>query len=230
MKPRAIYLIRHGESEGNIDEGIYKRVPDWQINLTKKGERQAQEAGKKLLDDVQAELSKVTFDDKVNETLRRISRPPIMFYVSSLNRARQTAKIINGFFNAEMREDPRLREQEFGNYAEPKFIKKIARERKKFSIFYYRIPMGESGADLYDRQTTVLETLHRDFAKEDFPHTAGIVSHGLTMKAFLMRWYHWPAEDFDGYKTPKNCEIIKMQLNEKGKYDLITPLIRRPNE
>lgn len=32
--PRRIILVRHGESEGNVDESMYCRVPDPKISLT----------------------------------------------------------------------------------------------------------------------------------------------------------------------------------------------------
>ena len=54
MKPNFIYLIRHGESEGNVDNSVYTHTPDWKINLTKKGEEQATEAGIKLAKDLAA--------------------------------------------------------------------------------------------------------------------------------------------------------------------------------
>ena len=53
--------------------------------------------------------------------------------------------------------------------------------------FYYRIPDGESGADVYDRVSTFLETLYRDFAKPDYPENTIIVTHGMTLRLFFMR-------------------------------------------
>jgi len=53
-----------------------------------------------------------------------------------------------------------------------------------------------------------------------------IVSHGLTIKVFLMRWFHWSVEEFENYKTPQNCDVIKMKLCE-DRYTLLTPLRKR---
>jgi broad specificity phosphatase PhoE len=217
LKPQAIYLVRHGESEGNIDEGIYKTIPDWQIGLTPKGKKQAVEARHILYKDIQENLPIPNWGN----------RAAAFIYSSPLRRAKQTAETINCSFKAKIFYDPRLREQEWGNYAEDQIVKKVAKERKRFSTFYYRMPNGESGADVYDRVTTVLDTMFRDFAKENFPWNVIIVSHGLTIKAFLMRWFHWDPQDFDNYRNLKNCEIVKMLMNDKGKYDLVTPLRKR---
>ena len=46
--PKRIILIRHGESQGNIDETAYQNTPDWQIRLTEKGRAQAEQTGKIL--------------------------------------------------------------------------------------------------------------------------------------------------------------------------------------
>ena len=224
MKPQVIYLVRHGESHGNADQSLYKHTPDWKIELTEKGHEQAKKAAHELYQDIKSVKDHHHLSNVYSSAYRASTA---MFYSSPWIRARQTAVHLNEPFGAKIYEDPRLREQEWGNYAEDQFIKKIARERKKFGSFFYRMPYGESGADVYDRVTSFLDTLYRDFAKDDFPLTAVIVSHGLTIKSFIMRWFHESAEDFDAYKTPKNCEILKMVLGSNNKYTLVTPLRKR---
>jgi len=44
-----ILLIRHAESEGNVDKSIWCTTPDYLIPLSEKGIKQAQQAGKKKL-------------------------------------------------------------------------------------------------------------------------------------------------------------------------------------
>ena len=41
------------------------------------------------------------------------------------------------------REDPRLREQEWGNFQNPELMDEIMKERRKIGAFYYRFPTGE---------------------------------------------------------------------------------------
>jgi len=48
MKPRRIFLIRHGQSEGNIDVHIYNKKPDFSIRLTDKGKDEIRLSGEKL--------------------------------------------------------------------------------------------------------------------------------------------------------------------------------------
>ena len=48
-----VILIRHGESEGNVNFDIYRSTPDARIHLTQKGWTQAHEAGRSERDAAQ---------------------------------------------------------------------------------------------------------------------------------------------------------------------------------
>lgn len=50
-----------------------------------------------------------------------------------------------------MREECRVREQDFGNFQEEQRMKAIKETRERFGRFFYRFPEGESAADVYDR-------------------------------------------------------------------------------
>ena len=57
--------------------------------------------------------------------------------------------------------EPRIREQEFGNFQDSTRMKLYKRERWRFGRFYYRFPEGESGADVFDRVSTFCGSLKR---------------------------------------------------------------------
>ena len=48
MKPDKIFLVRHGESIGNVDKSIYAHTPDWKIPLTDNGLEQAELTSEKI--------------------------------------------------------------------------------------------------------------------------------------------------------------------------------------
>ncbi|CAI5480413.1 unnamed protein product [Closterium sp. Yama58-4] len=52
-----------------------------------------------------------------------------------------------------VREEPRLREQDFGNFQVQERMRQIKDMRQRFGRFFYRFPEGESSADVYDRVT-----------------------------------------------------------------------------
>lgn len=211
MKPKRIILIRHGQSQGNINKEIYKTVPDYALQLTSLGKQQAIEAGQKLKQLLEYET--------------------IKFYVSPFWRTRQTFQgIIEGLNthpNYPYYEDCRLREQEWsGKLREEGFDQYLERERDAYSHFYYRFEGGESVADLTDRISSFLNTLHRDFEKNDFPQNCIIVTHGMTMRAFIARWLHYTVEQFERLSNPKNCGMYILELQNDGKFQLI----EKPNE
>lgn len=45
-----------------------------------------------------------------------------------------------------------------------------------------------------------------------------IVSHGLTLRVFLMRWYKWTVEQFEGLNNFGNGGMLVMQTGDGGRY------------
>jgi broad specificity phosphatase PhoE len=210
MKPKRIILVRHGESEGNEDERLHASVPDYATNLTPRGIMQSREAGK--------------------EIKKLIGSESLYAYLSPYYRTRQTYQYIKECVEPNVQrafEDPRLREQDWGHLRHPDENEEIVQSRKSFSRFYYRIPDGESGADVYDRLSTFLETLYRDFEKPDYAENVLIVTHGLSLRLFLMRWFHWSVEEFEILLSPKNGQLIVMERQTDGRYKLMSELRKR---
>lgn len=137
--PKRIILARHGESEGNEDDTVLEYVPNHKIKLTKKGRRQAQSMGSRIREIVSEECGEWK----------------AFVYVSPLSRARETMEEVVGSLEKErvvgVREECRLREQHFGNFQKVEERRKIKRNRVRYGQFFYRVPNGESSADVYDR-------------------------------------------------------------------------------
>lgn len=186
-KPRLIILVRHGQSEGNStlfpstsplacyptnkytynyteNREIHQTVPDHRVKLTPEGWSQAHDAGRRL---------------------RSLLRPDdtLQFFTSPYRRTRETTEGILETLtsdetspspfrrnNIKVYEEPRLREQDFGNFqpcsAE---MERMWQERADYGHFFYRIPNGESAADAYDRVSGFNESLWRQFGEDDFP-------------------------------------------------------------
>jgi broad specificity phosphatase PhoE len=100
----------------------------------------------------------------------------------------------------------------------------VDKERDAYGIFYFRIPDGESAADVYDRVSDFFNTLFRDFEKPGFPPNAVMITHGMSIRLFLMRWFHYTVEEFEVLANPANCAIVLMELQENGKYKLVSRL------
>ncbi|CDR47631.1 CYFA0S35e00364g1_1 [Cyberlindnera fabianii] len=212
VRPRLIILVRHGESEGNCDKSVNQYIPNQKICLTQRGHRQAKEAGDKL-------KSLLKEDDSV------------LFYTSPYKRTRQTLEgLIDGIKDCgvsyKVHEEPRMREQDFGNFqSSAEEMEKIWQERAHYGHFFYRIPFGESAADVYDRCAGFNETLFRQFHSDKFPSVLVLVTHGIWARVFLMKWYRWTYEEFESLKNVPHCQLIMMEKDpETQKYNLRTKL------
>ncbi|GAU20627.1 hypothetical protein TSUD_230410 [Trifolium subterraneum] len=217
-RPRRIILVRHGESEGNVDESVYTRVPDPKIGLTKRGKVQAEECGQRIKNMIEK-------DSDENWQL--------YFYVSPYRRTLETLQSLARPFErsriAGFREEPRIREQDFGNFQNRELMKVEKAQRNLYGRFFYRFPNGESAADVYDRITGFRETLRADInigryqppGEKNFDVNLVIVSHGLTLRVFLMRWYKWTVEQFEGLTNFSNGGELVMERGYGGRYSLL---------
>jgi broad specificity phosphatase PhoE len=207
-----IFLIRHGESIQNVGKGNGIIDPD--IYLTDKGKRQAYTTGIKL--------KEYFLKNKIDTSNARM-------WVSPYLRTIQTAELINKSLNIKsVFEDPRIVEKDFGNFdglEETKWedIDSITLERMKNRYksvrgrFFSRLPNGESPFDVYNRISTFIETIFRDDKDPIF-----IVSHGVTIRCFIMRFLHKDLEWFYNESNPTNASVIMIYKDENNKYDYKT--------
>lgn len=200
--PKRIVLVRHGESTGNLDESEYTRTPDSQIPLTQNGHVQATQTGAMLRD---------LFDANDDPEYK------CFFYISPYRRSKQTALGIAQAFEKRhisgVREEPQLREQDFGNFQDLKQKKAEKRERQYFGRFFYRFPNGESGADVFDRITIFEDHMVRDIDAGRFNKDTNMIlcTHGLTLRLFLMRWFHWTVAEYERVANPANSTPIILE-------------------
>lgn len=163
-----------------------------------------------------------------------IKRNPksIQFFTSPYNRARQTCRsIIEGIKDVpgvtyKVNEEPRMREQDFGNFqSTSEQMEKVWQERAHYGHFFFRIPHGESAADVYDRIASFNETLFRQFQQENFPNILILVTHGIWARVFLMKWFRWSYEEFESLRNIPHCHYLIMKREAtSGKFILKTPL------
>ena len=228
LRPERIILVRHGQSEGNADRNAYSKTPDSKISLTEKGFAQGTVAG--------LQIRQLVGDESVR------------FFVSPYLRARQTLLAILQAFDGQsvqVSTEPRLREQDFGNFQDPDEMDSIFNERQVFGRFYYRFPNGEAGTDVFDRMASFITYLFRTMSQQAYfqgqgptpayfqgqgPTPAGqrnpaenyvLVTHGLLMRIFCMCYLRWTVQEFEQVWNPSNCEIWVLQkVADTGTYEL----------
>ena len=214
-----LILTRHGQSKGNVNIAEYMKVGDANVELTDLGWDQAYHAG----------LFLRKFYDTHGPLLPRLT-----VWTSSLLRTKQTTSgIVRGLGdyldNREYRlhEDPRLVEQSYGllshlsSLGSHRVTQKMVRDFLDLSEEFYRqqpftarVPFGESPQDAYTRIDLFLQTLRRDQEYQHIDHL--IVTHGATIKAFLMRWFHLPMDAWDKLATPRNSDVFCIERTPEG--------------
>lgn len=211
--PKRIILVRHGEIR---EQG--GGISPWHgTPLSGRGAEQAKQAGAAIRDVL--DRSCPSWKMYVYVSPYECSRSTLM----EMGRAFPKTRLIG------VREECRVREQDFGNFQDAQKMKQLKEIRNQFGRFFFRFPEGESGADVYDRVSSFLESMWRDIDMQRFRHEGEgeeeelnlmIVSHGLAIRIFLMRWFRWTVEQFERLKNPKNCEFRVMQLGDGGEYSL----------
>ncbi|GAA3065260.1 phosphoglycerate mutase [Actinokineospora globicatena] len=197
-----IILLRHGESLGNIDELAYCRIPDHALPLTPRGEAQARAEGTRLR--------------------ALLTGRPVAAYISPYVRTMRTFELLG--LPVERRvQEPRLREQDWGNLQDPVEQQVQKQKRHEFGHFFYRLAHGESGADVDDRVASFLSELEARVEHDpSHPDTALVVSHGLTMRLLCRRMFSWSIELFESLSNPPHCDH-RVLTHEDGKWTLDRP-------
>ena len=206
--PKDLFLVRHGESEGNLINKKFRETGDGslftenflnlhesQYNLTERGVEQAKLAGEWF-----KENNLVSFNRML---------------VSNNNRAMQTAAHLN-LGDAKWMIDFNLRERENGlfNVIHPTQRYANCTNQEKFhdsQPFLFRPPQGESMADVAQRIKIILDTMARECDGKDVI----IVCHGHVIRTFRIILEHMSLSQSNGYLSTEeawgrvpNCAIV----------------------
>jgi broad specificity phosphatase PhoE len=203
--PNNLVLVRHGQSEANIIQKLFKENPgaaapegffdrhDSFMKLSPQGREQAFEAGRWILQNFPEGFDR--------------------YYVSPHLRTRETAGrlAVNGNWNV----DDRWRERDWGEYGilndeerEAQFT--LSAKLKKQNGWYWGPPGGESLATgVRLRFEDILETLHRETADSNVI----AVTHGemIEVARFVLERMtpeQWLAQEKDPAYKISNCQIL----------------------
>lgn len=224
--PKMIFLVRHGEHEGNVDETLFYSKPDWKMELTEEGRESCRKVANEIYDIIEEEERLATSYGEVKEESVLVQQPPfdIKWFVSPYIRCQETYRLIadecfGGHMEQNWREEIRLREQEWGNYQDESWKDRMM-ERIEFGRFFYRFPNGESGCDVFDRVGSFLEELFsREFQKRDCSDYFVFISHGFTLRMFLARYFRWTVEEFEYVWNFEPSEFVILKRFGETKED-----------
>jgi broad specificity phosphatase PhoE len=218
--PQEIWLVRHGQSAGNVARdaaeaaaGLRIDIADRDVDvpLSELGERQSQALGAWFA------------------AMPVHAQPNVVLY-SPYVRAAQTADLLMRRLDREelvaVHADERLREKEFG-ILDRLTVRGIAEQypdlyeqRRHVGKFYFRPPGGESWCDVILRLRSVLDTLTREYCRE----RVLIVGHQVIVNCFrylLERMDEATILEQDRLGDVPNCSVTSYSfdpsLGKRGK-------------
>jgi broad specificity phosphatase PhoE len=187
-----IYVIRHGESEHNVDRSVMAHTHDSNHSLTSLGQKQVEITG---------------------EFMKTILNESTVFYTSPYLRTKQSAEAIYSKLKQQvpLYESPLIREWELGNLYD--FTDRSPQAKKEFKAagqFYFRYQNGESLADVYLRATMFMNTVVDRLKQQQRYDNLVIVTHAAFIQMLLAFLMKWPVEDLAGFKPIENASVIKI--------------------
>ena len=226
-----IFIIRHGQSEANAnvrgllsEEGKY--VIDSAFDITPLGREQAENAAVNII-------------HALNLYVQKPFKRQFTMFTSPYTRTRSTAKVMKNILknrNAEIVkeiEDPRLVEQDFGDFdfqfrgrwpeiSPHSFEINQAKYYDVTGRFFARLENGENLLDVYNRVSLFVTTrLEREMHNTEVENII-IVTHGNTMRILKMFLEDLPIEEFQKMEVPKNaCGYYFTYDKHTGKYKYI---------
>jgi hypothetical protein len=106
-------------------------------------------------------------------------------------------------------------------FKNPRKVRTAKAERRTFGRFFFRFPNGEAGLDVYNRVSSFLATMSRDLLQmEAAPHVDManlnilIVTHGLTLRLLLMRYFQLSVEEFEQSYNSQNAKLVVIERIE----------------
>lgn len=173
------------------------------------------------------EEEKYQTDGKTKFALWYPPKFPSGFYENSRGSSAEELSDGKNFVQYRIKDDPRIREQDFGNFQQVNSMQDVMKKRSTYGHFFYRFPEGESAADVYDRVASFQETLFRYFERTNKRprDVVVLVTHGIYCRVFLMKWFRWTYEEFESFTNVPNGSMIIMEFDDSvDRYVLRTEL------
>jgi len=210
--PQRIWLVRHGQSAGNVARDAAEAAAELLIDIAERdvdvplselGQRQANALAQWFCD------------------LPADARPTVVLFSPYL-RARSTAETVLLKLGRDdmvaVVSDERLREKEFGitDRLTPLGIAdkypELAAQRKHVGKFYFRPPGGESWCDVILRLRSVLDTISREYRRENVL----IVGHQVIVNCFRYLFERLDEEAIlaiDRAEDVPNCGVVGYEFD-----------------
>ena len=207
-----LYLVRHAQSEANVNGRVLKSKTNVGVSLTQKGEIQAQETGGFLS--------------------QKLKHLPIKIWNSPYERTRKTALAIKNTLKQqhvhfEEEESIYLAERQFGLLDDANdYANSHATELAHYKLhsdekreFFARPPLGESPFDMCMRLDFFLRCVLPE--SDAFQHV--IVSHGAAVRGLIVMNQKLPYERYLEMPNPANASVHFIEGGHHYKGEIFKP-------
>lgn len=203
---KEIFVIRHGQSEGQLNYRLYKEIGDDQLSLTPLGHKQATAAGIALNNHLEGEIEiDHSSSLRATQTAQNVSKgiTGIAFQVAANQKVdKQKFGDFDGHFSDQERQA-----------ASPQGYAAYSQQLKDVGCLAATPPNGESTLDVIRRVSNYLQEASQSDA------TKVVVTHGLVAlsieKLLLEKGDKWLIENQD---TTENCSILHLYQDENGTF------------
>lgn len=196
---KQIFLVRHAQSEEDVDPNIRNRVHDHRISVTATGKTQVAEL---------AELLRPKID----------AYHRIRVIVSSSNRAQQTMHLFSSYFpdkQFEIVHEECVRNLNWGNVDETT-ICEVEQERYRVGVLYFQFPEGDDTRVLVRNIEKFSDRLLASGRDSAYPECVIIFTHGFALRVIAKAILSISDEDFRYLSNPPNCYVATLNVTEVG--------------
>lgn len=196
---KQIFLVRHAQSEEDVDPNIRNGVHDSRIAITSTGKSQV-------------------------ENIAKILYPKISGYkhikivTSPSNRAYQTMSLFCSYFPAisfEVVREKCIKNLNWGNVDETT-LKEVEQERYRVGVLYFQFPKGDNTSELVKRIEKYIERLIRDGHDETYSECVIIFTHGFALRIITKALLNMSDEEFRYLSNPPNCYVATVNITKLG--------------
>ncbi len=207
---KRIVVLRHAESQEDIDPNLHNELSDEQISITPNGANQAQDLIARVLSIVSMYKS-------------------VGICSSPSNRVVQTASIIKAGLKGVCGDiiiEPRIRNLNWGNIT-PETVRGVEKERYRVGVLHFQFPEGDHSPTFVSKINQFVQELIQKGKTKDSPELLVIVTHGFALRIIAKALLQMSDADFRWIKNPPNCYIADFSISDSDVVSIREPLPAR---
>lgn len=194
-----ILLVRHAQSEEDVNPNIRSHLSDRRISITDTGRQQTL----KLIDDLREFIG----------SYRRV-----LVYTSPSARAGQTMSLFTRAFPNivfSMQVEESIRNLNWGSVTE-KTIKEVEQERYRIGVLYFQFPDGDHTPTFVRNIERFTSSLLSRGREESHPECVIIFTHGFALRVLAKAFLGMSDNEFRYLRNPPNCYVANLIAEQTG--------------